>query len=115
MKITLLLLLLCLGFDSSTRIDAANEIPANAAGTWSVTVRMPNHTVSEQWTIQQKGTVVTGVAKGEHGELAVAGTIEGSFFRVSVRDGDKQYKVRATVDGTSMDGSITLGVGESHL
>jgi hypothetical protein len=96
-------------------VVAANQSPANVAGKWNVTVRMPGHNVSEEWTIQQKGTAVTGAVKSDHGELPVSGTIEGEFFRVSVRDGQKEYKVRATVDGESMDGSITLGVGDSHL
>src|SRR6516165_2392261 len=43
--------------------------PVNVAGTWNVTVRMPGGAVKEQWTIQQKGTAVTGTAKGDHGEL----------------------------------------------
>jgi hypothetical protein len=93
----------------------AAQTPVNVAGAWTVTVRMPGRIVSEQWSIQQKGTAVTGTAKGEHGELPVSGTIEGAFFRVTVKDGDKEYKVRATVDGSDMDGSITLGVGEARL
>jgi hypothetical protein len=32
-----------------------------------------------------------------------------------VKDGDKEYKVRATVDGASMDGSIAFGVGNEDL
>jgi hypothetical protein len=87
----------------------------SVAGKWIVTIRMPGGPVNEEWTIQQKGAAVTGTAKGQHGELPVSGTIEGAFFRVTVKDGDKQNKVRATVDGTEMDGSITLGVGDSHL
>jgi hypothetical protein len=115
MKMAVFVLLLSCVFGSISKISAAGEKPANVAGKWSVTVRMPGRTVSEQWTIQQKGTVVTGAAKTERGELPVSGTIEGAFFRVTVKDGDKQYKVRATVDGAEMDGSITLGVGDAHL
>jgi hypothetical protein len=96
-------------------VAAANQTPANVSGKWNVTVRMPGHVVTEQWTIQQKGTAVTGTAKGEHGELPVSGTIEGEFFRVLVRDGQKEYKVRATVDGEAMDGSIAMGAGDEHL
>jgi hypothetical protein len=94
---------------------AWGEAPANVAGKWNVTIRMPGRGVNEEWTIQQKGTAVTGTAKGEHGELPVSGTIEGAFFRVTVKDGDKQYKVRATVDGSEMDGSITFGIGDARL
>jgi hypothetical protein len=89
--------------------------PVSVAGKWNVTIRMAGGPVTEEWTIQQKGTVVTGTAKGQHGELPVTGTIEGAFFRVTVKDGDKEIKVRATVDGTEMDGSSTFGVGDSHL
>ena len=89
--------------------------PANVAGKWNVTVRMPAGPVTEEWTIQQKGTTVTGTAKGQHGAMPVMGTVEGEFFRVSVKDGAKEVKIRATVDGDSMDGSVTLGVGDSHL
>jgi len=98
-----------------SRTPGAAQPPANVAGTWTVTIRMPGGNVSEQWTIQQKGAAVTGTAKGEHGELPVSGTIDGAFFRVTVKDGAKEYKVRATVDGSDMDGSITLGVGEARL
>jgi hypothetical protein len=104
--ITVILLAACL---------LAAQTSANVAGLWNVTIRMPGGTASEQWTIQQKGSVVTGTAKGEHGELPVSGKVEGAFFRVTVKDGDKEYKVRATVDGSDMDGSITLGVGEARL
>ena len=112
MKAALLLLLLGVVFGGTT---PAAEKPAKVEGNWNVTVRMPGRTVSEQWTIQQKGTTVTGTATAEHGELPISGTIEGAFFRVMVKDGDKEYKVRATVDGDAMDGSITMGVGDAHL
>jgi hypothetical protein len=110
-----LLVLLCSFASLSFLLAAANRSPANVAGNWTVTVRMPGHQVTEQWTIQQSGTAVTGTTKGEHGELPVSGTIEGEFFRVTIRDGQKEYKVRATVDGEAMDGSITLGAGDERL
>ncbi|PWT82681.1 MAG: hypothetical protein C5B57_08310 [Blastocatellia bacterium] len=88
---------------------------ASVAGKWDVTIRMPDRSNSEQWTIQQKGSAITATAKGDRGELPVAGMIEGAFFRVTVKDGDKQYKVRATVDGNEMDGSITYGTGQEFL
>jgi hypothetical protein len=88
---------------------------ASVAGKWDVTIRMPDRSNSEQWTIQQKGNAITATAKGDKGELPVAGMIEGAFFRVTVKDGDKQYKVRATVDGNEMDGSITYGIGQEFL
>jgi hypothetical protein len=112
MKIPVLLLLACA---LTPGVFAADQKPANVAGDWNITIRMPTGPVSEQWTIQQKGTAVTGTAKTQHGELPFSGTIDGEFFRVAVKDGDKEYKVRATVDGAAMDGSVTVGVGDAHL
>jgi hypothetical protein len=109
MRITTAVLLLASG------LFAADQKPANVTGEWDITVRMPSGPVSEHWIIQQKGTSVTAAAKTAHGELPVEGTIQGAFFRVTVKDGAKEYKVRATVDGAAMDGSITMGVGDSHL
>jgi hypothetical protein len=114
MKMVFVLLLLGGVFRSPSAMSAA-EKAANVAGTWNVTVRMPGRTANETWTIQQRGNVVIGTAKADRGELPVTGTIEGAFFRVALKDGDKQVKVRATVDGDSMDGSITFGVGDAHL
>ena len=109
------ILLTCTALAGAIRMIGANQPNANVAGMWNVTIRMPGHNVTEQWTVQQKGTIVTGIAKGDKGEMAVSGTIEGAFFRVGEKEGDKQYKVRATVDGNEMDGSITMGVGDAHL
>ena len=93
---------------------ATAQKAAGVAGAWDVTVRMPDRSMSERWTIQQKGNAITATAKGER-ELAVSGSIDGAFLRVTVMDGDKQYKVRATVDGNEMDGSITYATGKEYL
>jgi hypothetical protein len=93
----------------------STQKPAGIAGKWDVTIRMPDRSMSEQWTIQQKGSAITATAKGERGELPVSGSVDGAFLRVSVKDGDKQYKVRATVDGNAMDGSVTYAPGKEYL
>jgi hypothetical protein len=93
---------------------ALAQTSAAIAGKWDVTVRMPDRSTTEQWTIQQKGKAITATAKGER-ELPVSGSIDGAFLRVTIKDGDKQYKVRATVDGNEMDGSITYAPGREYL
>ena len=93
----------------------STQAPAAVAGTWDVTIRMPDRTMTERWTIQQKGKAITAKAKSDRGELPVTGSIDGLFLRVTVKDGDKEQKVRATVDGDAMDGSITVGVGKEYL
>lgn len=115
MKWFMQLLLLCGAMAALSVIGAAAQAPARIAGTWNITVRKAGGAAHEQWTIQQKGTVVTGTAKTKEGDLPILGTIQGAFFRVSVKDGAKEYKVRATVDGASMDGSIAFGVGNEDL
>jgi hypothetical protein len=94
---------------------ASGETPPTIAGMWEVTTRLPDNVISEQWTIQQKGAAITATAKGASGELPVSGSIAGASFRATVKDGDKMYKVRATVDGDTMEGSITRGVGEEYV
>ena len=93
---------------------ASAQAPSGIAGKWDITVRMPDKSTTEQWTIQQKGKAITATAKGER-EFPVSGSIDGAFLRVTVKDGDKEYKVRATVDGAEMDGSITYGPGKEYL
>jgi hypothetical protein len=96
------------------RMVSAQKAAAGIAGKWEVTIRMPDKSVSELWTIQQKGSAITATAKGER-ELPVAGSIDAAFLRVTVTDGTQQYKVRATIDGNAMDGSITYGKGKEYL
>jgi hypothetical protein len=84
-------------------------------GNWDVTIKYMDRVANERWSIQQKGNALTAKAAGERGELPVSGSIEGAFVRVTAKDGDKDYKIRATVDGDAMDGSITIGVGQQFL
>jgi hypothetical protein len=95
--------------------DVSAQKTVNVAGKWDVIIRMPDRTENEQWTIEQKGTAVTATAKAARGDLPASGTIDGAFFRVTIRNSNDQYKVRATVDGDAMDGSITMGRGTEYL
>jgi hypothetical protein len=97
------------------RPAVAAERPPNVAGTWEVTTRLSDKVLHEQWTIQQKGATISGMAKGTRGDLPVSGSIAGASFRVTVRDGDKAYKVRAMLDGDAMDGSIAYPVGTEYV
>ena len=112
-RTAVLLSLVCLWTVMFQGAVSAQKAPS-IAGQWDVTVRMPDRSMKEQWTIQQKGSAITATAKGER-ELPVSGSIDGAFLRVTVKDGDKQYKVRATVDGNEMDGSITYATGKEYL
>ena len=90
--------------------QASAQKIANLAGSWAAITRMPDRNINEQWTIQQTGDKLTGTVKSDHGEIPFAGTIDDAgFIRVDVMAGDMMYKVRATLDNDSMDGSITIG------
>ncbi len=106
--------LACLWAGAFSAPGAAQKA-AGVAGRWDVTIRMPDRTVTEQWTIQQKGKLVTATVKSGRGELPAAGSFDGNFLRVTVKDGEQEYKVRATLDGDELDGSITQGVGKEYL
>ena len=114
MKTTAIVLSLACVLAAMFQCVVSTERSASVGGRWDVTVRMPDRSINEQWTIQQKGNAIVATAKGER-ELAVSGSIDGAFLRVTVTDGDKQYKVRATVDGNEMDGSITYAPGKEYL
>jgi hypothetical protein len=93
---------------------ASSETPPSVAGTWDVTTRMPGSVITEQWTIQQKGATITATAKGARGDMPVSGTVAGASFRVTITDGNHVYKVRATVDGDAIDGSIAHDTGVEY-
>jgi hypothetical protein len=105
------------GYRCQDDAPSANaEAPAgNIAGAWEVTTRFLDRTATERWTIEQKGNVITAKAARDGTELPIAGSLEGAFLRVTQKDGDKEYKVRATLDGDAMDGSITIGVGQQFI
>jgi hypothetical protein len=109
-----ILALACVLASLSPSVASAGETPPSVAGTWDVTTRMPGNVITEQWTIQQKGATITATAKGVRGDMPVSGTVAGASFRVTITDGNHRYKVRASVDGDAMDGSVTRDTGEEY-
>lgn len=113
MKRTLLLCAVLCFFTLLAPPQAPAQKIADLAGSWNAITRMPDHNITEQWTIQQTGDKLTGTVKGDHGEVPFVGTIDDAgFMRADVTAGDMVYKVRATLDNDSMDGSITMGKKE---
>jgi len=86
---------------------------ANVAGKWDVTIRMPDKNVSEQWTIQQdRAGNVTATVKTAGTELKVKGEVNAVIVRFDYKVGEMEHKIRATVDGNEMDGSVTMAKKE---
>src|ERR1700736_6168364 len=97
----------CFFVVSFVNVASTQEKSANVAGKWDVTVIMPDHSVSEQWTVQQAGSKLTGTVKGPDGELPMTGEINGVNFRSYLKKGDTDVKVVATVSGDTIDGAVT--------
>ena len=93
---------------------ALTQQAADVAGKWDVTIKMPDRTVTEQWTIQQSNGKLTGMVKRDTGEVPMTGEVTPLEFRADVKDGDKQYKVLATIDNDAhtMDGAVRMGKNE---
>lgn len=95
---------------------ATSQEAAKVSGTWDVTIRMSDQKVSEQWTILQDGDSMTATIKGEHGELKVPCELNGANFRSDFKDGSGMgNKVRASVLGDRMDGSLTINDKKEYL
>ena len=111
-KAPILLTALCLLAMTFAQMALAQK-PVAVAGSWVVTVRMPNGTVTQQWTLRQTGNNVSGTVKTPKGDLPVKGEmVSGVFLRVSFKEGDVEHLIRATAEKDAMDGSVTIGRSE---
>ena len=87
--------------------------PANVAGAW--TLSMPGrdgNMMSENLTLQQDSTKLTGTIKGRRGDEPVTGTINGNDIDFSVAistpNGNLNLEYKGTVDGDSMKGTMQV-------
>jgi hypothetical protein len=88
----------------------------SVSGVWAVTIRMPDTSQTETWTLKQLGEKVTGTSKGGSADGTISGSFDkAGYLRVDQKVGDTTYKVRATMDADSMDGSITVAVAKEYL
>ena len=110
MKRTAIHLAILCFFTLSFALVASSQQDANVSGKWEATARLPEGNVTEQWTIQQDGHVITATVKGPRGELKVTGeVVNGVTFRVDFTVGDTPHKVMAVIDNDAMDGSLMIG------
>jgi len=104
--------ILCVLPMSFAQLASAQEI-ANVAGKWDVTIRIAGQNVSEEWMIQQDGGDITATVKSASGELKVKGEVNSIAFRSDFKDNaGMDTKVRASVFGDTMNGSVTIGKKE---
>ena len=82
------------------------QMPANAAGNWTLYCKDPNGTTSTKYLeLQQKGSVITGHFKGPNQSGGVQGTID--VQHLVVRTKTREVLVfRGRVDGPRVDGVV---------
>jgi hypothetical protein len=82
------------------------QLPANAAGHWTLYCKDPNGSTSTKYLeLQQKGTVITGHFKGPNQSGGVQGTID--VQHLVVRTKTREVLVfRGRVDGPRVDGVV---------
>jgi hypothetical protein len=82
------------------------QMPANAAGNWTLYCKDPNGATSTKYLeLQQKGTVITGHFKGPNQSGGVQGTIDVQHLVVRTKTRDV-LTFRGRVNGPRVDGVV---------
>jgi len=83
------------------------------AGSWDVTLNSPQGTFNLQFNLKQDGEKVSGVIKGQRGELPVEGTLKGKEvtlkWTTKYQDSDLPITLTGALDGSTMKGSADYG------
>ena len=86
---------------------------ANAAGTWDTTLNSPQGTFNFQLILKQTGDKVTGIVKGQRGELPIEGTATAKEvnlkYTIKFQENDMVITLTGAIDGSSMKGSADFG------
>jgi hypothetical protein len=101
----------------STENSETNAAPlANMVGNWNVTIYSAIEGIlSEQWSLAQDGSNVTGGVKTKNGDAKLDGSLNGAIFLGTITDGDKKYVIRGTAVNNDFDGTIRMGKNEFLL
>lgn len=85
----------------------------NAAGTWDGTLTSPQGTFSVQLILKQDGEKLSGVVKGERGEIPVEGTTNGKDIKlkytIKFQENDMLITLTGVQDGASIKGTADYG------
>ena len=83
------------------------------AGSWDVTLNSPQGTFNPQFNLKQDGEKVTGVVKGQRGELPLEGTIKGKEvtlkWTTKYENNDLPITLTGTLDGNTLKGTADYG------
>jgi hypothetical protein len=91
---------------------AADDAPANVAGTWQFSADSAQGTFNATLTIEQDGGTLKGTQKSDFGEIPITGTIKGNAiqFTVTVNSPNGSFTVvhDGTVSGDTMKGTFKM-------
>lgn len=90
---------------------AADNPPANVAGTWTVSVSGDAGNATQTIVLQQDGNKITGTFKGPRQSGTVDGTVDGNNIKFQVK-ARIPLDYTGTVSGDSMKGTLS-GKGKS--
>jgi hypothetical protein len=97
-------------------VAAATTPLAKMAGNWNVTIHSTiDGILSQQWSLKQDGSNITGTVKSNGGNLPLEGSLDGAIFLGSITDGDQKYELRGTAVANDFDGTIRMGKHEFRL
>ena len=84
----------------------AQQMPANAAGKWTLYCKDPNGSTSTKYLdLEQKGAVISGHFKGPNQSGGVEGTVDVQHLVVKTKTRDVLV-FRGRVDGPRVDGVV---------
>lgn len=86
---------------------------AQVAGEWDLTITSPQGSNTTRAVLKQEGDKLTGVFKGQRGELPLQGAVNGKeikvTFTVKFQDNDLPITLKGNVDGDTMKGTADFG------
>jgi hypothetical protein len=85
----------------------------SAAGTWDVTLTSPQGSFNVQMNVKQDGEKLSGVVKGQRGELPLEGTLKGKDvtlkWTTKFQENDLPITLSGALDGSTMKGTADYG------
>ncbi|HWQ35315.1 MAG TPA: hypothetical protein VNQ79_20890 [Blastocatellia bacterium] len=86
---------------------------AQVAGEWDLTITSPQGSNTTRAVLKQEGDKITGVFRGQRGELPLQGSVTGKeikvTFTVRFQDNDLPITLKGNVDGDTMKGTADFG------
>ena len=94
-------------------VPVAGQVAGTIGGTWDLTLTSPQGTFNVQVNVKQDGEKLSGVVKGQRGELPLEGTIKGKDvtlkWTTKFQENDLPITLSGALDGSTMKGTADYG------